>query len=570
MSTRLQVAQPERQADPITFQVIHSGLLSAAREMGTTMVRTSYSVIFSEGYDFSCAILNRLGQMVATVNFCPVHLAAMPYAAAWSIAEIGLENIHDGDVIVHNDPYRGGTHVSDVNVIKPIFFEGELIAFAANRGHQLDMGGKSPGGFAGDATEIFQEGLRIPPVKWYEAGTERRDVLDLILSNVRLPRVQLGDFKAQLASNTTAERRIQALCQRYGADTITRVMDEIMDYSERRMRSEIREIPDGVYAFEDWLDNDGITADPIRLYVNATVEGDGLLLDYSGSSEQVAGPVNATYGVTASSSFNALLEMLDPSIPVNQGAFRPVRIRAPRGSVVNPNFPAPVQGGNTNTSIALVSLIIGALAKALPHRALAASGGTCNDFTCGGFDRIRRQPFVFYWFPPTGWGALPTRDGWSAVSDPVSNCSDTPVEMMESLYPFVYERYELGTDCEGAGCFRGGYGITQELRTLADMTVSAIAERHVIAPYGLFGGGAALPNQFAIRRREDSEWRSFVEDSGVVSPSKFAEIPVRAGDTWRMRTTAGGGYGDPLERDPDAVLADVPTTSPSTARRRSS
>ena len=543
--------------NPITFQVIHSSLLSAAREMGSTMLRTAYSVIFSEGYDFSCALLNPAGDMVATANYCPVHLAAIAYASSWSIMEIGIDNIYDGDVLIHNDPYRGGTHVTDVNVIKPIFFEGTLVGFAANRAHQLDMGGKTPGSFAGDATEIFQEGIRIPPIKWFERGIERSDVFDLILSNVRLPRTQLGDFKAQLASVTVAERRVKALCAKFGVATVQAVMREIMDYSERRMRAEIAAIPDGVYAFEDLMDNDGITPDPVRLKVTIGIEDDNLTADYTGSAEQVQGPINATYGVCASSTYNALLECSDPSIPVNAGAFRPVKIVAPRGSVVNPRYPAPVQGGNTNTSIFMVSLVLGALAQAVPNRVLAASGGTCNDFTCGG-DDPRKGPFVFYWFPATGWGALPERDGWSAISDPVSNCSDTPIELMETLYPFRYLRYELNEDAEGAGRHRGGYGITQAIELLAPkMTVAAIADRHVFSPYGLFGGHPARPNQFRVRRGRDGRWRSFQQAFGLSVPSKFSGLSLEGGDAWEMSTTGGGGYGDPLERAPDLVLADV-------------
>jgi N-methylhydantoinase B/oxoprolinase/acetone carboxylase alpha subunit len=555
-------------ANPITFQVIHSSLLSAAREMGSTMLRTAYSVIFSEGYDFSCALLNESGDMVATANYCPVHLAAIAYASSWSIMEIGIDNIYDGDVLIHNDPYRGGTHVTDVNVIKPIFFEETLIGFAANRAHQLDMGGKTPGSFAGDATEIFQEGIRIPPIKWFERGVERTDVFDLILSNVRLPRTQLGDFKAQLASVTVAERRVQALCAKYGVATVQAVMREIMDYSERRMRAEIAAIPDGVYTFADLMDNDGITPDPVRLQVTVTVAGDSLTADYTGSSEQVQGPINATYGVCASSTYNALLECSDPSIPVNAGAFRPVKIVAPRGSVVNPRYPAPVQGGNTNTSIFMVSLVLGALAQAVPNRVLAASGGTCNDFTCGGEDP-EKGPFVFYWFPATGWGALPERDGWSAISDPVSNCSDTPIELMETLYPFRYLRYELNEDAEGAGRHRGGYGITQAIELLAPkMTVAAIADRHVFSPYGLFGGHPARPNQFRVRRGRDGRWWTFQQAFGLKVPSKFSGLGLAVGDAWEMSTTGGGGYGDPLERDPELVLADVQAglVSPKRAR----
>lgn len=554
--------------NPVTFQVIHSSLLSTAREMGSTMLRTAYSVIFSEGYDFSCALLDQWGEMVATANYCPVHLAAIAYASSWSIVEIGIENIHEGDVIIHNDPYRGGTHITDVTIIKPIFYGGTLVGFAANRGHQLDMGGKTPGSFAGDATEIFQEGIRIPPIKWFERGVERTDVFDLILSNVRLPRTQLGDFKAQLASVTVAEQRVQALCAKYGVATVQEVMREIMDYSERRMRAEIATIPDGTYSFEDFMDNDGITMDPVRLKVTVTVCGNQVTVDYTGSNPQVRGPINAVYGVCASSTYNALLEISDPSIPVNAGAFRPVKIIAPRGSVVNPDFPAPVQGGNTNTSIALISLVLGALAQAVPHRVVAASGGTCNDFTCGGWDPVK-GPFLFYWFPPTGWGALHNRDGWSAISDPVSNCSDTPIELMETLYPFRYLRYELTEDSEGAGRHRGGYGVTHTIRLLApNMTVAAIADRHVFQPYGLFGGNPARPNHFRILRKRDRRWRSFPEAYHIDNPSKFAGLPLEAGDTWEMATSGGGGYGNPLDREPTKVVNDVQSGLVSPRRAR--
>jgi len=552
--------QNERQqalVNPVTLHILHNSFLSIAREMGTTMMRTSYSVIFSEGYDFSCALLDGWGNMIATANFCPVHLASMAYASSAAITEIGIENIHEGDVIIHNDPFRGGTHITDVNVIKPIFYKNELIAFAANRAHQLDMGGKNPGSF-GDATEIFQEGIRIPPVKWYERGEEKRNIFDLILSNVRLPRVQLGDFKAQLASDITAERRITHLCEKYEPRTLKAVMNEIMNYSERRMRAEIDAIPEGSYSYTDFMDNDGITHDPIPIKVTVTVKGDNITVDFTGSSKQVSGPINAVYGVTASSTFNALLEVSDPSIPVNQGAFRPVKIIAPRGTIVNSNYPASVQGGNTNTSIMLVGVVIGALAPAIKERVLAASGGTCNDFICSGMSAESGGRFVYYWFPPTGWGALPTRDGWTTVSDPVSNCSDTPIEIMETIYPFRYERYEVAEDWEGAGQYRGGHGLIHQLQVLSDkLLLSATADRHIFSPYGLFGGHPAKPNAFLVRTRESKTWTTFQKKFGLKSPSKFSGVELHRGDSWAMVTTGGGGYGDPLRRDPKAVLRDV-------------
>jgi len=552
-----QVRSEKMKVDPITFQVIYNYLLSAAREMGTTMLRTAHSVIFSEGYDFSCAILDSDGELVATANYCPVHLAAIGYSSSQSIMEIGIENIFPGDVIIHNDPYRGGTHITDVVILKPIFYDDILVGFAANRAHQLDMGGKVPGGFAGDATDIFQEGLRIPPVKWYEKGKERKDIKDIFLSNVRLPKDQEGDLNAQLASDISAERRVKALCAKYGVDTVKAVMSQIKDYSERRLRKEIEKIPDGKYSYEDFLENDGITFDPIKVKITVTVDEDKLIVDYTGSSKQCKGPLNATYGVTASSTFNAILEVSDPSIPVNWGAFRPVRIIAPRGSIVNPNYPAPVQAGNTNTSILIVSTLVGALAQAIPDRVVAASGGTCNDFTCGGYYAKKDQSFVYYWFPPTGWGALKDRDGWSAISDPVSNCSDTPIEMIESIYPFLYEKYQLAVDREGVGKFRGGYGLIHQLKFLADeIVVSATADRHMLSPYGLYSGLYAKPNQFLVRLKDSKKWKTFKEQFNI-NPSKFSNVPLKKGDAIAMITTAGGGYGNPLERDPDRVLEDV-------------
>ena len=552
---RFEPAQGRESVDPVTGEIIHGNFMSIAREMGTTMVRTSYSVIFSEGYDFSCALLDRWGDMVATANFCPVHLASMAYASRWAIMEIGVDNIHEGDVIIHNDPYRGGTHITDVNVIKPIFHKGELVAFAANRAHQLDMGGKNPGSF-GDSTEIFQEGIRIPPIKWYDRGVEQRDIFDFLLSNVRLPRVQLGDFKAQLASDVVADRRVQRLCEKYGAKTVSSSMAEIMDYSERRMRAEIDAIPEGSYSFMDFMDNDGVTENPVLFKVKVTVKGDSVTVDYTGSNNQVAGPINAVYGITASSTFNGLLQVSDPSIPVNQGAFRPVRIIAPRGTVVNANYPAPVQGGNTNTSIMLVSLVIGALAPAVKRKVIAASGGTCNDFICSGINPVNGEKFVYYWFPPTGWGALPLRDGWTTISDPVSNCSDTPIEMMETLYPVRYQRYELSEDMEGAGRYRGGFGLIHQLKALTDLTLNATADRHEFSPYALARGHPAKPNQFLVRTGK-SPWTSFQKRFRLRSDSKFSGVRLCRGDSWMMVTTGGGGYGDPYERKPDMVLDDV-------------
>ncbi|MBW1713336.1 MAG: hydantoinase B/oxoprolinase family protein, partial [Deltaproteobacteria bacterium] len=377
--------------DPITFQIVGRGLESVAREMGTTMMRTAYSSIFVEGLDFSCAVLDRWAEMAAQANYNPVHLGAMAYAAEWSVMEIGYENLHPGDVLIHNDPYRGGTHITDVTVVKPVFYEDRLVAMAANRAHQLDMGGMTPGGFAGNATEITQEGLILPPVKWYDRGKEVRDIFDIILSNVRLPNIQIGDFEAQLASCLTAERRILEMCRKYGTDVIIDILAELKDYSERRMRAEIQAMPDGVYEHEDFIDNDGITDDPYRIKVAIKINGPDITFDYTGSSPQCLGPMNAVYGITASSTYNSLLSVSDPDIPVNHGCFRPVKIIAPRGTIVNSEKPGPTFGGNTDTSIRIMDACWGAFAQAIPERVTASTYGAINSFTGGGYDDERKK-----------------------------------------------------------------------------------------------------------------------------------------------------------------------------------
>ncbi len=543
---------------PVAREVIGSSLETICREMGTTMVRTAYSPIFADGMDFSCGILDDEGELVASVNYCPVHLAAMALAPEWALLEIGLNDLHPGDVILVNDPYRGGTHITDFTVIKPIFHNGEIVAMATNRAHHLDVGGKAAGGFPGDATEIYQEGIRIPPVKWFRGGVENTDIFDTLLSNVRLPWIQIGDFRAQLASVLTAEQRILHQCHKYGVANFKKSIKPLKNYSEAWMRKEIQAIPDGTYSFADFIEDDGITEHARKIQVSITVKGDSMVVDFTGTSQQAVGPLNAVYGVTASSVFNALLQITDPAIPINRGLFRPIKIIAPRGTLVNPDYPAATFGANTDTNLRIVEVVIGALSKVLPEKVMAATYGTCNNFTGGGYDSLREQPFVFYFFNEGGWGARYDRDGLNSTFNPIGNCKDVPVEILESNYPFLYEKAELYPDSCGAGKFRGGFGTIRTLRVLAEqIEVNALGERHKLKPYGLYGGKPAKANAFLVQKTDWEKMRFFSEVFGIPSPSKFANIRLNKGDRFSIVMSGGGGYGNPFDRDPFMVLADV-------------
>jgi N-methylhydantoinase B/oxoprolinase/acetone carboxylase alpha subunit len=538
--------------DAVTFRVVGSALVSACREMGVTMMRTAYSPIFVDGMDFSCGILDAQGEMVAQGEFCPVHLNSMAYSAQWALLERGAEHVRPGDVLIHNDPYRGGTHLNDFNVMKPVFVDDELVAIACNRAHQIDMGGKARAGFAGDATEVFQEGIRVPPVKWYDGGVEVVDVLDFLLANVRQPQIQRGDLSAQLASCVTAERRIVELCRRYGTNTVLDCFAASKDYSERLVRASIATLPDGTWSFGDRMDNDGIDADPIAIEVDLTIDHDSVTVDFSRSGPQVKGPVNATYGITASMVFTALLQVCEPGIPANHGCFRPLRIVAPRGSVTNAQFPAPTMGGNTVTSMAIYGTVLGAFAQAAPNR-VAACSYSSHHFTGGG--RVADTDWLFYFFTDGGWGARAGGDGWNAIFQANGNCKDYPVEVIETTLPLRYEAVRLRADLAGPGRFRGGAGTERVLTFLQPGEANSICERGDFRPYGLFGGKAGGTN--ALLLHAEGELVDFGAAKGARFPLKFANRPVAAGETISIVTTGGGGYGPPEERDPEAVLEDV-------------
>ncbi len=545
--------------DQITLQVVNNYLVTTAREMGIAMRNTSYSPLFNEGLDFSCAIFDAGGEMIAQAEFCPAHLGAIIFIVEWTIMEVGRDNFHPGDVVLHNDPFRGGCHLPEYCVIKPVFYDDRLVAFTACIGHMTEVGGKVPGGFAGDATEVFQEGLRIPPLKIVEAGKDVDAVWNIIMANVRTPRMSFGDIKAMIGSLYVGERRIHELLDRHGVERFATLGSAIKDYSERRMRAEISEMPDGEYEFADLvIENDGITNEPACLRVKVTIAGDQLTVDYTGSDPQRRGPVNCTYGVTASATYNALLHITDHSIPSNHGCYRPVRIIAPIGTIVNVQYPGASVGGNSEIHPHLVMSIYGALHQALPDRVSAHDGGTSALMAIGGVHPDTGEVFVNLTNEGCGWGGRPSKDGNNALCIPNGNCALQPIEILETRYPMLHEALEIAEGSAGAGRNRGGFGYARQYRVLSEyMRLSCFVEKLHQRPWGLFGGEPGKNSALLVDRGGHDDWKTFPEAFGVACAGKFSDVYLDYGDRVRVTTSGGGGYGDPLERDLDRVADDV-------------
>jgi len=547
------------EVDQVTLQVVNNHLVTTAREMGIAMRNTSYSPLFNEGLDFSCAVFDGDGEMIAQAEFCPAHLGALIFVVEWTVMEIGRENFHPGDVVFHNDPFRGGCHLPEYCVIKPVFAEGELVAFTACIGHMTEIGGKVPGGFSGDATEVFQEGLRIPPLKIVEAGEDVEAVWNIIMANVRTPRISHGDLRAMIGSLHVGERRVLELVEKHGRAGFKQIGEAIKDYSERLMRAEIAEIPDGAYEFEDIvIDNDGVTQEPATLKVRATVAGDTLTVDYTGSDPQRRGPVNCTYGVTASATYNALLHLTDHSIPSNHGCYRPVRIIAPHGTIVNVAYPGASVGGNSEIHPHLVMAIYGAMAGVLPDRVSAHDGGTSALVAVGGVDPRTGEVFANLTNEGCGWGGRATKDGNNALCIPNGNCALQPVEILETRYPMFHEALSVNEGTAGAGRNRGGFGYSRQFRVTSEyMRISCFMEKVNERPWGLFGGMPGKNSAMMVAREGEEGFSTFPEAFGVACEGKFSDVYLEQGDRVRISTSGGGGYGDPSERGIELIAEDV-------------
>ena len=515
--------------DPVQLEIFKSLFQAIAEEMGATLKRTAFSPNIKERRDYSCAIFDQSGDMVAQGDHMPVHLGSMPLSVR---AAIESRDVGPGDVVMLNDPYKGGTHLPDITLVSGVFSKRKLLFYVASRAHQSDIGGMSPGSMP-LAEEIYQEGLRIPPVKLMAAGKINRDVWDMVMANVRTSAEREGDLAAMLGANRTGERRLLGIVAKYGWAAVRQYTTEILNYSERMTRHAISTIPEGIYEAEDFLDNDGISDRPIAIRVKMRIKDGKAILDFSESDPQTEGSVNAVYAITASAAFYVFRTVVGFSIPSNAGGMRPLQIIAPEGTVVNARPPAAVCGGNVETSQRIVDVLYRCLAEAIPDRIPAASQGTMNNFTFGAIDPRTKQPVAYYETVAGGMGARPNLDGLSGVHTHMTNSLNTPIEALEHAYPIQMMRYSLRPDSGGRGHSRGGRGIIRELRFLTKAQVTVLSDRRKFAPYGLNGGGpGALGSNELIR------------DGGLREelPSKFTTW-VQRGDILSIQTPGGGGWG---------------------------
>ncbi|WP_244619193.1 hydantoinase B/oxoprolinase family protein [Rhizobium sp. 18055] len=553
-------AQPIRASkrDFVMMNILDSMMVSICREMGILLMKTSYSTIFNEGLDFACAVANEKGEMIACAEFCPTMIGGVQLLMQSCLKEVDLQSLRPGDVILHNDPYRGGLHMPEHTFFEPIFIDGELMGFAVCIGHIAEIGGMVPGAFAGESTEIFHEGLRVPPVKIRREGVDMEDVWRLLLANTRTPRTNFGDLRAMIGAVDLGVERIAGVIEKYGKDIFRETCDDLMDYSERRMRAEIAQFPDGVYGFDDLIENDGITSDQHKIAVQVLVQGEEIVADFSGSSKQARGPINATLGVTMGATYNGVLHMTDPTIPKNSGCFRPIRIVTPPGRITNVDYPGPLVAGNTETHPRLANIVIGALSKAVPQRAMAAESSTSNNFVFGGNDPVTGDYFACYDLMSGGWGGRVGADGNDCVIAINGNCRFSPTEVFESRYPLTVETFELVQDSGGAGEWRGGLGMRRVLRLEnAEITASQCTDHHEFGPHGLIGGSTGGLGRTRFEPAGDDGWSTAGTTFGKTCDSKYANIRLGPGTRVELVTPGGGGYGVAGNRSRKMIENDI-------------
>ncbi len=512
---------------PILLEVFNNRFASIADEMGAVLQRTAFSPNIKERRDFSCAVFDREGNLIAQAAHIPVHLGSMPMSVKSAIAAYGGE-IDEGDIIVLNDPFKGGTHLPDITMVAPVYFEGELLFFVANRAHHADVGGMTAGSMP-LSTSIYQEGIIIPPLKLIKGGEFDGELLRFFLNNVRNPYEREGDFAAQVSALKVGQKRLIELLQKHGKEEVLKYTRALLDYAEKLTRSFIERIPDGVYTFTDYLEDDGLGTKDIKITARVEVKGDTLRVDFSESDPQVLGPFNAVEAITRSAVLYVIRSLAgNEEMPTNEGVMRPIEVITKKGTVVDAKFPAAVAGGNVETSQRIVDVLLGAFAKALPEVVPAASQGTMNNLTIGGINPETGESFSYYETLGGGTGAWSGGDGESAIHSHMTNTLNTPVEALEFAYPLFVRRYEIRRGSGGDGLFRGGDGLIREVELLCDAEVTILSERRRIPPYGLFGG---KPGEVG---------RNLIDGKPV--ESKFSKR-LPKGSVITIETPGGGGWG---------------------------
>ncbi len=518
--------------DIITLSVIQKALENIAEEMGIILRRASFSPNCKERLDFSCAIFDRNAELLAQAEHIPVHLGAMFSSIAAILQEFPVEAMNPNDIIILNSPFTGGTHLPDVTFLMPVFINNnEVSFFVNNRAHHADIGGSTPGSMPGVASELFEEGLIIPPIKLYDRGKEVKDVMRLILSNVRVQEERLGDFRAQRASLLRGQERLIELTDKYGQDYLFDVINELMNLSERSYKTQLSSFPNGEVHFEDYLDSNGITNNLVRIRVTITKTDDKIKVSFKGTDSQQVGNVNAPKSVVYSCVYYVFRALTDPTIMTNAGLFRNIEIDIPEGSLLDPQSPAAVSSGNVETSQRLVDVLLGALSEILPEIP-AASQGTMNNVTIGGFDQAGK-PFTYYETIGGGVGSGMKYQGISGVHSHMTNTLNTPIEALELAYPLRVRLYAFRKNSGGQGRNPGGDGLIREIECLVDSVVSLQTERRIRAPYGLYGGGNGAKGSNIKRKPTGEE---------LILPGR-AIINFKAGETLSIKTPGGGGYG---------------------------
>jgi N-methylhydantoinase B len=543
--------------DPIRFEVIRNALVAATEEMAATLRRSAYSTNVKTRADFSCSFFDRDLRAVAQAFTQPVHLGSLVELVPRAVRAYGVDRLQPGDMLVTNDPYGGGVHLNDITVIAPVHDDGVVVGYLATLAHHVDVGGGAPASVAA-FREVFQEGVIIPPVRLVEGGRIVDDVFRLILAQIRSKRETAGDFRAQVAANTTGARRITELLARYGAQTVARYVEALLEYTRQRTRAEIDRLPRGSFAAEGSLDNDGFTDRPVYLAVRIVIDEDGVLFDLDGCDPQRRAPVNSTYAQTYSACAYALKALLDPDLPVNAGFYEFVRLHAPEGTVVNARAPAPVVGG-WETQVRVNDLFFQALSVALPHVVPAGTKAMQCHAGFGGIDPRSEEYYCFLETLAGGYGGRAERDGPDAVQTHGQNTENAPIEETEANYPVRILRYELVADSEGGGRRRGGLGLRRDyLFPDAETTFTILADRDRAGPSGLFGGESGRPAEYVLNPGTPAERRL----------GSKVTLDLQPGDVVSYRTCGGGGYGPPHAREPERVLRDVREGKVSAERAR--
>ncbi|MCG6873692.1 MAG: hydantoinase B/oxoprolinase family protein [Betaproteobacteria bacterium] len=542
-----------RVIDPITLVVLQNGLQQVCNEMDLAFVRAAFSPVISEALDRSDGIYHRdTGELIAQGELgLPVFVGTMQFSTQAVIERVKEQGItlEEGDVFIVNDPYLGGTHLMDVKFVKPFFYRGRLFAWLANTGHWPDTGGAVPGGFSANATEVEQEGLRLPPVKLYKRGALDAEILSIILSNIRIADQRIGDIKAQAAALAIGERRLTALLDRYGAETVEQAIGELKARASQQMRAKIAEIPDGTYEGEAYVDSDGVVDEPLRIAMRVDKQGETLTFDMAGSSPPCRGPMNSVIATTKSSIYLAVKHVF-PDVPINAGTFEPLRIVEPEGTFLYAKYPRPVSGCAAEVSQRIAEAVFSALVKAIPDKLFAAPAGTSGNLSVGGYDPARKRSYVMYVISGGGYGGSTRGDGLSNGCSTIGISKTTPIEVMEQFYPVLFEEYSLAEGSGGAGEFRGGFGVNYKIRLRrGEARASMVMDHGRIGPQGAHGGEDGGVNRVRIVR------------AGVpYQPphlSKDQGIGIAADDLIEVTTPGGGGFGNPLRRSPQEVARDV-------------